>query len=566
MENSKSSKLQVVLVLSAFAVGLAFRLIRLGVFTLNNMEADFALQALAVARGTEVLFNGQSAYVGLTGLLFYGFTPVNFLARFWPAFLGGLVVFIPFTFRKVIGLWPASIASFVLAISPEMVSLSRMVGSPMLALVFLMLAIGFWIMRKPILMGVSLGMALMSGPGFWVGLVILAVSLALSDLLFGIQDVFNFEPQIGVKTFWVHFGAAMLMTLLVVGTNFFLAPAGLSGIFSGLYAFVLGFGHPFTVQFSLILFALFTYGMGAIGLGLWGAITGILVKRKLDMFLITWALVGLIFVILYPSGKPADLIWVTLPLWILGARVTSSAWWKPEDSQLVVAITTTAVVVIGAFMMLALRSLVYPALTQSQQVNYLIALLGGVVLVVAVVILVSYGWSEDVARSGLLLGIALILTAGMIAVSVNASGIGDEAPYTLWYPDEPVLIPEWMQVTIDRTLVWNARRFTPVDIIVAGIDTPGLRWALRQFEPLVFDTFVPPQLQPGMIITPVDVIPAIANAYQGQSLVWQRFVPWHEMTSRQYLIWLIAGEVPTISQEVILWVRADLMPGGRVTE
>jgi hypothetical protein len=549
--------------MGALVIGLAFRLIRLGSLSLNNMEGALALQALTVARGDKALFGGHSAYAGLTGLSFSLFSSSNFLARFWPALVGALLVCLPLLFRDMIGHRPAALAAIVLAISPEMVGLSRIVGSPMMAMVFLLSALGFWLGSKPILAGMSLSLGLMSGPGFWVGVVMIGLSLALVEWLAGGQDLFSQVTDKWHKTHWTSFGLAFALTLLVVGTGFFLAPAGLRGVFAGLVDFILGFGQSRTASAGLIPFALLAYGAGAVIFGLWGGIRGMLIKCKLDQFLFIWAGLGLVFLLVYPASNPADLIWVTLPLWVLSARVTAYAWRKPESFKLVAAIGAVLVVVVFAFMLLAARTLVSPNLPQAQQINYLIALVGGVVLVVAVIFLINYGWTEEVARASLLLGLAVVFSAGMVSVSVNSTGIGPETPYTLWYPDEAVLIPEWLVVTIDRTLVWNARGTEPVSIAVAGLDTPGLRWAMRNYEPLDFVPYVPPQTQPGVVLTPLGVIPEISHGYQGQSLVWARSVPWRGLAPDQYLTWLITREVPTIPQEVILWVRTDLMPGGQ---
>lgn len=547
-------------------IGLALRMVRLGVLPLNHMEAEIALQALGVARRGEVLFGGHIAYVGLTGIQFFLFSPGNFLARFWPAFSGALVVLIPYLFRKSIGEWPSILAGIIFAISPEMVGLSRIVGSPMMAMVFLMLFLGLWLQKKPVLAGLCLGLGLMSGPGFWIGVTILGLSLFIADGLFGVRQVFNNQTLPAAKPFWIRFASSFVVTLLLVGTGFFMAPAGLSGIFSGLYTFILGFGTLVQAPFGIIPFALVAYSAGAVIFGLWGGIRGILVKSKLDMFLFIWAGFGLIFIILYPAAGTAELVYVTLPLWILGARVVAFAWRKPKTSRLVVTIMAALVVVIFAFMLLALRSLVMPTLIPSQQINYLIALVGGVVLLVAILLLVSYGWTEEIARAGLLLGLALVFTAGMISVSVNSTGISPEKPRELWYPDQPVLTTEWLNVTIDRILVWNARGQDPVDIVVSGMDTPGLRWALHGYEPLDFVSFVPPQSQPAVLITPSGVIPEISRGYQGQGLVWTLEVPWHELLANQYLTWLVTRDVPTFPQELILWVRTDMMPGGELTD
>jgi hypothetical protein len=566
MEKQNSQTTYVIIALGAFVIGLALRMVRLGVLPLNHMEAEIALQALGVARRGEVLFGGHIAYVGLTGIQFFLFSPSNFLARFWPAFSGALVVLIPFLFRKFIGKWPAILAGSFFAISPEMVGLSRIVGSPMMAMVFLMLFAGFWLQKKPVLAGLCLGLGLMSSSGFWIGVIILGLSFIFADGLFGVRQIFNNQALPADKAFLIRFALSFVVTLLLVGTGLFMAPAGLSGIFSGLYAFILGFGTRVQAPFGIIPFALVAYSTGAVIFGLWGGIRGILVKSKLDMFLFIWAGFGLIFIILYPAAGPAELIWVTLPLWVLGARVVVFAWRAPETSRLVVTIMGALVVVIFAFMLLALRTLVIPTLTPSEQINYLIALVGGVVLLVAILLLVSYGWTEEIARAGLLLGLALVFSAGMISISVNSTGIGPETPNELWYPDQPVLTTEWLNVTIDRILVWNARGQDPVDIVVSGLDAPGLRWTLGGYEILDFVPFVPPQSQPGVLITPAGVIPEISGGYQGQGLVWLYEVPWRELSPNQYLTWLITRDVPTLPQELILWVRTDMMPGGELTQ
>ena len=42
--------------------------------------------------------------------------------------------------------------------------------------------------------------------------------------------------------------------------------------------------------------------------------------------------------------------------------------------------------------------------------------------------------------------------------------------------------------------------------------------------------------------------------------VWIVF--WREMSAEQVLKWLVNRDVPTLIEELIIWVRVDLMPGG----
>ncbi len=556
-----------VILFGAFALALTFRLIRLGTLALNDLEAQLALQALSIAKGEPTLFGGVHSYVGLTGLPLFLWSKSNFLARFWPAFIGAFIVFIPLLFENYIGRKPALLAAFALAISPEMVGLSRLIGSPMMALVFTLLSVGLWLYRKPALAGISLALGLMSGPSFWVGVLVMGLSLFLSERLFNFFKIFPPAPDDNpARPMWGRLGIALVLTLVVVGSGFFMAPSGLSGIFSGLYDFIRGFQQVCLVPFGWPALALLAYGAGSVGFGLWGGIRGLLLKSKLEMFLLMWAGLGLVFITLYPQGGAGEIVWVTFPLWILASRVIIFAWRLPETSHLALGISAALVVVIAAFIALALRSLVAPTLPQSQQVNMLIAMAGGVVLIIAIILLINYGWSEVVALSGFLLGLGLVLLVGMVSVSVNSTGLATQMPFELWYPDEAVLLPEWTLVTIDRILDWNARGYKPIDILVSGIDTPGLRWALRSYDRVVFEPFVSPQSSPGILITPIGEIPENAHGYQGQSLVWQQKAPWHTLNPGDYLIWLFAREVPTVSQELILWVRTDLMPGGQIND
>lgn len=560
MESQEKPTLQILLLLGAFIVALALRLIRSGILPLSNMEAEIALQALAVARGSETQFGPHMTYVGLTGFDFYIFASGNFLARFWPGLIGALIVFVPYLFRDRIREWPATILSFVLAISPEMVALSRIIGSPMMAFVSLLLALGFLLHRKPILSGIALAMGLMGGAGFWMGVLILGMSFLISEWLFNVSEIFLL-PEIPEKQpYWTRFGVSFGVTLLVVGTGFFLVPAGVSGIFSGLFDFIRGFNPTNQAQLILLPLTLIAYTGEAVIFGIWGGLRGVLVRNKFDMFLLIWWVFGLAFTLLYPASTPADLIWVTLPLWILSARVVFFAWCLPDDSTFMVVVTAVLVVVVSAFLLLALRSLVNPTLDQSLQLNTFIALVGGIVLLVAAILLVNYGWSEDVALPGLLIGLAVVFSAGLISVSVNGTGLAPEASIELWYPEEAYLSPELLQISTDRIISWNASGGTPVEIAVSDYDKPGMQWVLRDFDPVNFVPYLPQQSQPGILITDIEEIPEISNSYRGQALVWSWDVVWEEMTPSQYLNWLITRDAPTIANQIIFWVRTDLMP------
>ncbi len=550
----------ILLLVGALVIAFSFRLIRLGAMPLYDSEAEIALEALSIARGNSYEVGPFPAIVGLTGFDFFIFKPGNFLARFWAAAFSSLIVVVPFLFRERIGSRGAALSSLILAISPEMVGPSRLIGTPIMAMVCLLLGLGFLIDRKPILAGIFSALGLMSGPGFWFGVVTVGASLLVSDWLFGSSQVLTHTTIDRKKHFWLRFGISSGMVLLVIGTGFFMAPQGLSGVFSGFVQFFRGIFLPSTFSVELRLLSLIAYAGGAVLFGLWGGIRGAVLRNKLDQFLFVWAGIGLVLYLFYPAGQPSYLIWVTLPLWLLAARAFAFIWRFPHYSRLVVVGTALLVMVVSVFMLLAMRTLIRPGLGQTQQVNTFIALIGGLILLVAVVLLINFGWAEEIALAGLISGVAVVVLVGLVAVSVKTTSLSPEASYELWLPDDQPITTQWLKISIDRVLTWNEVRDEPVEISAADFETPAMVWVLSDYEPVNFVPYLAPQSRPGILITDIRAIPEISSAYRGQDLVWSRQVLWSEMTAFQYLEWLITRKAPTQENQIIFWVRTDLLP------
>ncbi len=169
--NQSRLKLEHVLYGIALLLALYIRLAGANVIPLTNREADLALQALALARGQAVLVGPHPAYLALTTALMILFSAGNWVARFWPAVMGSLLVLVPALFRGRIGKLPAVLLAFFLALDPGLLAVSRQADSLSMALLFSMLALGLWINQKATLAGIAAGMALLSGPQVWPGLL-----------------------------------------------------------------------------------------------------------------------------------------------------------------------------------------------------------------------------------------------------------------------------------------------------------------------------------------------------------------------------------------------------------
>ena len=241
----------------AFLIALGLRFIHLGASPLTDSEAALALQALQIARGETPLLGPQPGYILLTSALFTIFHSTNFLARFLPAMMGSVLVFVPYFFRDKIRPRPALILAFLLAIDPGLVALSRQASGTMLAVASLFFAWAMWRNGRLIPAGVFAGLALLSGPSLWAGLLTLGLTWIF---LQGMQTRPTYEeptdttgdqsPVSSLHSPITNYNlqltqyrpaiVALLVTLLIGGSLFFLSPNGLSAWLSALPAYLRG--------------------------------------------------------------------------------------------------------------------------------------------------------------------------------------------------------------------------------------------------------------------------------------------------------------------------------------
>ena len=99
--NNKKFKIEYLLYVLAFMIGLFIRMYRLGDFPLNDTEAQWALMAFNHLGNTPLLVGSQPGYVLFTSILFNVFNGSNFLSRFIPAAVGSMLVFSPLFLKDI---------------------------------------------------------------------------------------------------------------------------------------------------------------------------------------------------------------------------------------------------------------------------------------------------------------------------------------------------------------------------------------------------------------------------------------------------------------------------------
>ena len=548
----------------AFALALFVRLVKLGSLPLSDAEAVWALQALGVAQGTRPLLGSQPAYILLTSVVFYllGAGTV-FMARLVPALVGSALALVPALFSSRLKPRPAVILAFLLALDPGLVALSRQAGSGILAVTFVLVAWGLWEDRHAAWAGVFAGLALMSGPAVWAGLLGLALTWGILQLVEqGWRNTASPDApeqvQPAASDWWtaVAFAAG---SIVVFGTLFFLAPNGLSAWASALSDYVTGWLKPSGVPAGLMLFSLVAYEPLAVILAilvtLRGWIRGSLRIRRLSL----WALVALLVALFDPARQVSDLEWMLIPLWALASLELARALnVRPEERLEVLGVAALTLVIL-AFIWLNFLGLLQAPVATEQNVLRTWLLFGSFFLLFISVMLVAVGWSLRAARYGAVLGLTVALGLYSIGVMAGAAGLRSiPGAAEMWSAGSNPPGAGLVLTTVDQISDWSKDNIDSQPVTIAGLDSPALRWLLRDHAVTVVPVLGASSAPP-IIITPGGQNnPALAARYRGQELVWIQAPQWNQTGFADWFGWLGFHQILQNPQKVIVWVRDDL--------
>ncbi len=453
--------LEQALAILALALALALRFLNLGAAPLSDTEARWALQSLALANPSQltgqIIIGEQPAYIFMTSWLFQIFGATNFLARFWPALAGGLLILVPPLFRRQLGRPAALIAAFGLALDPGLVTVSRQAGSPMMALAFVLLALGAWNNRRHLLGGSLAGVALLCGPAFFQGAIGLGIAWFAYRLVSDNSKPALPDPEISSEEASrpTPTGAAprpirdpkvreaiiaLVLTFLVLGTSFFRYPQGLAGWAQSLASYLAGWVNPsgvnpFTLLAALVIFQPLALIFSCICILRW------LVRQNhgpentqnVIWALAFWLFASLILTLFYPARQMSDLVWVLVPLWGLAAIELGN--FMPESKPNIVSSLQAVLGLILAVLLwntLISTSQLVPGEGVSPVTIRLILVAGIILLGSLTAILIGLGWSWEISRNGLVWGITATLMIYSISVVWSAAFLRPNQPSELW--------------------------------------------------------------------------------------------------------------------------------------
>jgi hypothetical protein len=605
--------------LLALGLALFVRLLNLGALPLSDSEATLAMQSLGIVRGLKPLLSSHVTYDLLTASLFYLFEATNFMARFWPAMVGSLLVLAPWPVSRHLGRIPAILVAFGLALDPGLVAISRQAGSDIFSLTFLLLVAVLWIDKRYPLAGVCAALALLSGPASWYGLIVLLLAWLVfravayrprsakpnaaqasneagvatsqaSELENTVVQATGVEalplpateslsqppaveeavpipeptPPSLRQLIWPDMNKAgpwFIVTLVGAGTLFLLVPGGLSAAFSALPDFLRGWMKLPAVKPWVVLLALPAYELLPLVFGLIAVVRGVIKRDRLSLGLSIWAGLALLMPQVYPGRAVADLAWTLIPLWGLAATEISRHldWAEPGRKEAIIAAVITFVMLVFSWMSLSGVPDAWgiPEVMQT----HLGLSIGALLLVILCLLLVGVGWSLDIARRGGVWGSLVALSLFTVGMGTSAAGLRRPVTVELWQPAPLIVQADLLLETLDQVsdLSQGCKNSLPVQIV--GIDSPSLRWLLRDYAvqesgALAVDS------TPEVVILPQGVEPNLPAPYRGQDFIWRAAPTWDLATTPQWVRWFVFRSMPQTEEYIILWVRSDLLPGG----
>ncbi len=311
------------------------------------------------------------------------------------------------------------------------------------------------------------------------------------------------------------------------------------------------------VQVWQPLLALPAYEILPLGFAVAGAVRGILKRDRDSLLLGIWAAVALILALIYPGKQTSDLVWALLPLWVLAAIEIGHHFdfegrnrWELAG----VMVLLSSLLVFGWLNLAAVTTMALDSQTARMRLSLLLAV---VLLVGLGLLLVRAGWSAATARLGGVWSAVLCLTAFTVAMSTGAAGFRQPLTVELWPPEPRTGRVDILLKVANQISDLNTGSIASLPLTILGVDSPALDWQFRDWQ-VQNVSGLSPDATPEMIISTIDKISLEAN-YRGEALPLSEVADWGHAKTADWLKWFVYRQMPILRQDIILWVRSDLM-------
>lgn len=579
-EPARSASLKSLVFAGILLLSLCVRLALLGAAPLGDAEAREALNAASGTTESSPFWyeaerapSASGAYQAGTWLLFQAVGSSDATARLLPALLGSLVVLSPWLLRRRLGTAPALAASCLLAVSPILVASSRHASGAGIATTALALAASLGILaldgdlsreRAVVAIGAAVALGLAAGPLFFAGLLGLLVASILASTVVTSAWPPGAAREAGRR---ILPGALQigLVGAAVISTGAGLLPRGWTALGEGLRQWLtgwIGVGSMHALTPPGILAA---YEPLVLVFGVVGTVAAWRTRDVLGVGLSLWAGVGLLLAVAYPGRDGASLAWSVVPLAVLAGRAVvgeaetilgqRSPWTGVGVAALLVVLAFYAGIQLSAY-----AGGIGPGVNPLNVGLRLWIALGALLVCGLTVVLIGFGWSWQVARSGAFLAASVTLIFMTVSTGTSLNGQPERlGADELWSPTAPTYGIHRLASTLASlsSSETGVRGELPLAILAVE-PPPSLLWASRGLPRFETTDSGSPE-SPPLLLLPLDApIPESSESYLGQTIPiserWDFFGPFPS----DPIQWWFRRSLPTIETIWVLLVRADV--------
>ncbi len=160
-----------------------------------------------------------------------------------------------------------------------------------------------------------------------------------------------------------------------------------------------------------------------------------------------------------------------------------------------------------------------------------------VLLLVGAAFVIRWFWDEETAGQGAMWGLIAALGLWGFAAAWGGTGLGANPEGQVWRRGAWVDEVDLLQTTLNDLSTWKMRVPGELELVVEGIDSPALRWALRDYRQTRFVTTTASSSTPALLITADKPSPELADTYRGQDFVLEVTPIW-QLSFKDWLKWI----------------------------
>lgn len=545
----------------------------LGQLPLSPQEAEAALAVWQWWQpGVMITAVPSPAYFSLTSLLtpLFGFS--DGVMRLVPALFGIGLVALPWFLRERLGVIGALVMSLFLAVSPLQGIVARSGGGEAIALFALLLTAVAWLRYQDSAdesghsrwfntLWLALGLGAASAPLFYGGLLTLGLALWVQQAI-GPQLREDGVVRWPERNQWQRALIIGLGTFLAISTLFLWNLGGL-----GAAAHLLGeWITQFRIQTDMVLLLnpillfgryellLFVLSTVLIAWAIWH-------NEATAVFAAFW-FTALFVLILVQHGHSHNAVLLTLPGYFLVGLLTDSLWRGRQET--VSYGLTGGLIVLGALIWVNGARYGRVVTTSPEQLGYFWMTILALVLALTALYFVGSGWHVNIAWQAALASLLALFLFYQWGTSWWLSQEAANDPRERWVAlpatddDVPVMVNILREVS-------RQTANSDFDLAVfSTVDTPVLRWYLRDYRYAEFGNTIPASVVSDAIIsTPEQAGTALSSGYVGSDFGLMRLSiepnPGQSAALSTLRWWLFHESATVVNQQrVILWIRADL--------